>query len=162
MEVNFSNIIIKSNALDVIEHYKEGAFSQDSLTLVEGTTGYNLEDAYINRQMGEVFSRLMKERAQCLPEPIRQRAFRKVETFIECMSYEFSDKHDHLVFDDIDDECISVSFSRRKEMTLDIYFEETDADGSANEAFLSFTANGKRKIINDSIPNIVGVIRQLL
>lgn len=162
MAVNFSNLIIESDALNEKEHYEEGTFFCDSCAVIESTSDYNLEDAYINRQMGEVFSRLMKERAAYLPDAIRQRAFRKVETFIECMAYEFSDNLDHLVFDDVDDECITVSFSRRKEMTLDLYFDESDADGSANEAFLSFTANGKRRILNDSIPNIVGVIRQLL
>lgn len=104
----------------------------------------------------------MTNRPTSMSDATFNRAIIKVSSFVELMEFDFATFDDELLFDEIDDNCIDISFCRRKDMKLNIYFDEADIDNSVNEAFLSFISKGKLKIMNDSLPNIVDVIKQLL
>lgn len=120
------------------------------------------EFRYVDRAMGLICTKLLSAKPSEMSELAFKRAIRKVSSFIELMDFDFNSLVDELVFDDIDEDCIDISFHRRKDLNLNIYFEESDIDNSVTEAFLSFTSKGKLKIMNDSLPNIVEVIKSLL
>lgn len=120
------------------------------------------EFRYIDRVMGLICRKLLSAKPSEMSDLAFKRAIRKVCSFIELMDFDFNSLADELVFDDIDEDCIDISFHRRKDLNLNIYFEESDIDNSVTEAFLSFTSKGKLTIMNDSLPNIVEVIKSLL
>lgn len=143
--------------------YEQGFFSHtpfDVRNEIDAET--SLCERHIEHGTGLVCTRLMTNRPTSMSDATFNRAIIKVSSFVELMEFDFATFDDELLFDEIDDNCIDISFCRRKDMKLNIYFDEADIDNSVNEAFLSFISKGKLKIMNDSLPNIVDVIKQLL
>lgn len=113
----------------------------------------------VNREAGRACAMLMKEHILA-PQVQIDRAINKITEFVDCMDGLFNLDDDLLFLDTSDEECVSIKFKRDKSMSLDIYFD--DDDDLVNEAYLSFMVKGKLQIMNDSIPNIALVIKDLL
>lgn len=113
----------------------------------------------VNREAGRACAMLMKEHITA-PQVQIDRAINKITEFVDCMDGLFNLDDDSLFLDSSDEECVSVKFKRDKSMSLDIYFD--DDEDLVNEAYLSFMVKGKLQIMNDSIPNIALVIKDLL
>lgn len=122
----------------------------------------SLQHNYINKNAGVICKRLLQTRNEDLSDVMFQRALDKVTKFVDCMGFDFDILQDDVVFDDIDEECINISFKRNRTMSLNLYYSEIDERRQVMEAFLCFESHGKPKIMNDSIPNIVEVIKQLI
>lgn len=113
----------------------------------------------VNREAGRSCALLMREQLSVSQVQL-DRAINKMTEFVDCMDGLFNLDDDSLFLDTSDEECVSVKFKRDRNMSLDIYFD--DEENLVNEAYLSFMVKGKLQIMNDSIPNIAVVIKDLL
>lgn len=113
----------------------------------------------VEREAGKACAILMHEQTT-IPQMQLARAISKITEFVDCMDGLFSLDDDSLFLDTSDEECVSVKFKRDRNMSLDIYFDEEE--DLVNEAYLCFMVKGKLRIMNDSIPNIAVVIKDLL
>ncbi len=113
----------------------------------------------VEREAGKACAILMHEQTT-ISQMQLARAISKITEFVDYMDGMFSLDDDSLFLDTSDEECVSVKFKRDRNMALDIYFD--DEEDLVNEAYLSFMVKGKLQIMNDSIPNIALVIKDLL
>ena len=92
-----------------------------------------------------------------------QIAIRKLSEFGELMGLDFNLHKDIVQIDDMIDDSIVVRFVKRKDIRLNIYFDEDSYDdGSLEEAYLSYKSKGVRYVENNSIEEAVRHLKQLL
>lgn len=114
------------------------------------------------RASGLTAAKLMRERKTGISDAMFSQAVQKVSELIDCMDGIFDSDENLVAFDSIDEDCINISFGQSRDITLNLYFAEDDDEDAVNEAYLSFVVKGKLKIMNDSIPNIAEVIKDLI
>ena len=79
------------------------------------------------------------------------------------MGLDFNLHKDIVQIDDMIDDSIVVRFVKRKDIRLNIYFDEDSYDdGSMEEAYLSYKSKGVRYVENNSIEEAVRHLKQLL
>ena len=65
--------------------------------------------------------------------------------------------------EDLIEDSISVRFGKRRDMKLNIYYDQdAEDDDSFEEAFLTYKVDGIRYVENNSIQNAVRSIKKLL
>ena len=107
------------------------------------------------------FERILQETE--VMEKKTQIAIRKLSEFGELMGLDFNLHKDIVQIDDMIDDSIVVRFVKRKDIRLNIYFDEDSYDdGSMEEAYLSYKSEGVRYVENNSIEEAVRHLKQLL
>lgn len=90
-------------------------------------------------------------------------AIRKLSDFVELMDLDLDIEKDVFEIEDLIEDSISVRFGRRRDMKLNIYYDQdAEDDDSFEEAFLTYKVNGIRYVENNSIQNAVRLIKKLL
>lgn len=88
-------------------------------------------------------------------------AIERVSSFMDAMSIDFANDNQIVQFNDFMNECISVTFSKRADLRVNINLI-SDPEDKSDEALVVYVKEGKTFMQNDSLSNAVMILKELL
>lgn len=131
----------------------------------------NLEDEYrirlVNRlvvsQKVEIGKLLKSKRSRNMPASLFQKSIDMVSSFLDKCNAEIDISHSLIEYDPFVNDSISIYFPK-KQARVNLYFNEDcpiDED-NFEEIYFSFVYNEQRHLVNDTMDNIMPLVKRIL
>ena len=88
------------------------------------------------------------------------KASRRIFNFVEEMNMDMLADEESISFDSFMEDSITVKFKKRSDVKLNISLN--DVEDPSDESFLAYSAEGEDCLVNDSLHNIVLILKDIL
>lgn len=146
--------------MNTIDFFSEYAFCYSD---IEDDYRIRSIDRRVLSQKVEIRKVLKSKQPKPMPDPLFQKSIDMISSFLDSCNAEIDIPINSIEFDPFVDDSISIPFPK-KHARINLYFNEECPVDEENfdEVYFSFIHNKQRYLVNDTMANIIPLVKQIL